>query len=160
MRRIFLTLILAAAAFTAASEPIQFPGVSGDRVYLFSASRYMNIQKDQGFYVNKAMQLLKSRDSKRSDFHEIVRNAQAITDRDWNENYLKLGKPTPAVYTDIDSAVRRSHDLREAAYKEWLGKKNHNPATLKNANKLFEDSLAAEEQAMDGLLDALGLKKK
>ncbi|MEW6354261.1 MAG: hypothetical protein AB1469_08210 [Pseudomonadota bacterium] len=159
MRTAFLTFILAAATFTAASAPTEFPGISGDRAYLFAAARYLNIQKDQGVFVRKAMQSLKARETKRGDFHKTVEKAQAVTNEDWNENYLKSRKLlAPPAYAAIDGGIQRSHDLREAAYTEWLGKKSTNPVTLKKANKFFDDSVEVEDQAMSDLLDAL--KKK
>lgn len=156
MRQIFirfgLILVLWTVSFAASAEP----AMSEDMAYLFAAARYLNIQKEQGISIISATAALKARALNRKDFYKALEDSRTGTLKEWDEGYLKTRKPlAPLAYKDLDERIQRSRDLREAAYKEWLGQPKKNPLELKNANKMFYDSMELEQRLLSEVAQAL-----
>lgn len=155
---------IALALVALATTAVSFAGPLGgeNKTYLISAARYLNVQKDQGTRVTKAMRGLQSHDTSGEDFRDIVETARSVTNEDWDNNYLKTGRTrVPDSYAEIDKNIQRSHDLREASYKAWLeGSKGGDPASAEGANDDFNNSLKAEQKALDDLITVLQVKKR
>ena len=147
-----LILALWAVGFAALAEPV----MSEDMTYLFAAARYLNVQKEQGNSILSATAALKARTLNRKDFYKALEDSRAGALKEWDETYLKTRKPlVPSAYQDLDERIQRSRDLREAAYKEWLGQPKKNPLVLKSANKLFYDSMELEQHLLGEVSQAL-----
>lgn len=147
-----LILVLWAAGFAALAEPV----MSEDMTYLFAAARYLNVQKEQGNSILSATAALKARVLDRKGFYRALEDSRAGALKEWDETYLKTRKPlVPSAYQDLDERIQRSRDLREAAYKEWLGQPKKNPLELKSANKLFYNSMELEQRLLTEVAQAL-----
>ncbi len=147
-----LIFMLWSAGFTASAEP----AMSEDMAYLFAAARYLNVQKEQGNSILSATAALKARALDRKEFYKALEDSRVGALKEWDETYLKTRKPlAPAAFKDLDERIQRSHDLREAAFKEWLGQPKKNPLVLKSANKLFNDSVELEQRLLTEVAQAL-----
>jgi hypothetical protein len=156
MRQILIkfSLILALwmVSFAASAEP----AMSEDMAYLFAAARYLNVQKEQGNSILSATSALKARAINRKDFYKALEDSRTDALKEWDEGYLKTRKPlVPAARKDLDERIQRSRDLREGAYKEWLGQPKKNPLELKGANKMFYDSMELEQRLLSEVAEAL-----
>lgn len=144
-----LMLLLLAVSTSAPAGPI-----TGDRAYLFSAARYLNIQKEQGIRVRQALAALDAQQANDADFRATVTTALAITKEEWSNNYLK--SEVPVAHAEIAQHLELSHDLREAAYRQWLeSPKDQDPISVADSTESFRASLNEEEQALDDLMSAL-----
>lgn len=147
-----LIFVLWTVSFAASAEP----AMSEDMAYLFAAARYLNVQKEQGNSILSATAALKARAINRKDFYKALEDSRAGALKEWDETYLKTRKPlVPAARKDLDERIQRSRDLREGAYKEWLGHRKKNPLVLKSANKLFYDSMELEQRLLSEVAQAL-----
>jgi len=147
-----LIFVLWTVGFAASAEP----AMSEDMAYLFAAARYMNVQKEQGNSIISATEALKARALNRKDFYKALEDSRAGALKEWDESYLKTRKPlVPPAYKGLDERIQRSRDLREAAYKEWLGQPKKNPLELKSANKIFYDSMELEQRLLSEVAEAL-----
>lgn len=151
---VFLLLTLAVASLASAAP------ISDDRTYLFAAARYLNIQKEQGKRVKQAIAGLGDRTINDADVRRALEAALAVTNEDWNANYLTAIKShAPTAYADLDKDIQHSHELREAAYRDWLQNSKGDFIEQESANASFGNSLEAEDQAMAKLIEALSQGK-
>jgi hypothetical protein len=152
MNRLMLCFGATVIAFSTAGVTMAAP----PSAYLISAARYLNVQKEHGIRVTKAIPRVQDHTLSAQNFRETVNVALTETNSDWEMTYLKTAKDLPPSYTEIDQKIHRTHALREAAYKEWLGNtKYKDPAKVATAHKNFNDSLALEAEALDAVVDAL-----
>ncbi len=156
MRQILVKFSLIVALWTAGSAVSAQPVLSEDMAYLFAAARYLNVQKEQGNSIISATAALKARALNRKDFYKALEDSRMGTLKEWNEGYLKTRNPlAPPAYKELDERIQRSRDLREAAYKEWVGQPKKNPLELKGANKLFYDSMELEQRLLHEVAQAV-----
>ncbi len=155
MKRLLLCLLIALITLTTTSVTLAAPPPA----YLISAARYLNIQKEHGNKVKGAMAGVQSHETSTKKFRGTVKIARAETNGEWDKNYSKTINGVPASYAEIHQNIQQSHELREAAYKEWLdNSKYKDPAKVAKAYKNFNSSLEYEGKAFNYVIDALKTK--
>jgi hypothetical protein len=149
MARYVLVLILALISIGALGQGSTRPS-DVEKAYLGAAGGYLKTQNGQGVTVATAMAGLNSGETTLTQVRKAIKDARFVTNMAFQGDYLKSDQlVVPPIFSHIDTIIRKSHTLRDAAYQEFLEYwKDENAAHIQSATKTLKRSEQLAQDAM------------
>lgn len=118
-----LALFFAAIALVSAgafAQDNQHP-TAAEKTYIGAAGGYLKTQSEQGMKVARAMAEVGTGDKTLGQLQKIIKDARFVTTAGYEGDYLLFGKlVVPSAFSGVDTKIRNSHKLRDAAFAEYL----------------------------------------
>jgi|GEM_PF-6051530 len=114
----FVALALVSAG--AFAQDNQHP-TAAEKTYIGAAGGYLKTQNEQGMKVARAMAEVGTGDKTLEQLKKVIKDARFVTNAGYEGDYLLFGKlVVPSILSAVDTKIRNSHKLRDAAFAEYL----------------------------------------